>query len=58
MERYKEISLADVCWLILKGEVGNIYYQNSTKELVKVDESSWYFGSIAKYKFFKREVIE
>ncbi|MGG0355351.1 hypothetical protein ABEY57_17450 [Bacillus tropicus] len=58
MERYKEISLADVFELILKGEISNIYYQNAQKGLVKASESGWYFGSIEKYKFFKREVIE
>ncbi|MGR6008136.1 hypothetical protein ACT7CZ_03240 [Bacillus cereus] len=58
MERYKEISLADVFELILKGDISNIYYQNGNKELSKAEESSWFFGSIAKYKFFKREVIE
>ncbi|EOQ15404.1 hypothetical protein KQ3_05873 [Bacillus cereus B5-2] len=58
MERYKEISLADVFELILKGETSNIYYQNKRKELSKADETSWFFVSIGKYKFFKREVIE
>ncbi|MEB9506884.1 hypothetical protein P4J13_23405 [Bacillus anthracis] len=58
MERYKEISLADVFELILKGEISNIYYQNGNKELSKADGSSWFFKTIAEYKFFKREVIE
>ncbi|MDF9513447.1 MULTISPECIES: hypothetical protein [Bacillus] len=58
MERYKEISLADVFELILKGEISDIYYQNGNKELSKATDTHWYLKTIAKYKFFKREVIE
>lgn len=58
MERYKEISMADVFELITKKEIQNIYYQGKNGQLFKADDTHWYLKMFANTKWFKREVIE
>ncbi len=59
MERYKEISLADVFEMITKNELDDIYFKsNDTGSLLKARRDKWYFSELAKTKWFKREVIE
>lgn len=58
MERYKEISMADVFELITKKEIQNIYYQDKNGNLHRADETHWYLKMFANTKWFKREVIE
>ncbi|WP_176520711.1 hypothetical protein [Bacillus cereus] len=58
MERYKEISLADMLAQIANGEFNEIYLQQKSGGLVKAIDCNWKLNEFAKYKFFKREVIE
>ncbi|HFU7087194.1 TPA: hypothetical protein ACGN8S_002229 [Bacillus cereus] len=58
MERYKEISLADLVALIEQNKIENVYFQGRNDELYKADDRQWNLDSLSKRKWFKREVIE
>lgn len=58
MERYKEISLADLLGLIAKNKINDVYLQQKNGGLVKAMDYNWKLDELGKYKFFKREVVE
>lgn len=58
MTRYVEISLADLFYLISKGETSEVYFQSRNGALSKAAHETWGFSEFKKYKWFKREVIE
>ncbi|MBO1583030.1 hypothetical protein [Bacillus sp. XF8] len=58
MERYKEISTADLFEMIAKGNFKNIYWKNNNDEIVPAGNYNFRLDRLAKVKWFKREVIE
>ncbi|MEB9100875.1 hypothetical protein P4V72_29655 [Bacillus thuringiensis] len=58
MERYKEISLADLLGLIANNKINDVYLQQKNGGLVKAMDYNWKLDELGKYKFFKREVVE
>lgn len=59
MERYKELSVAELFEHILKDNINSVYYQeNSTGNLKKAATVDWRLNEFTKYKWFKREVID
>lgn len=57
MERYIEISLADLVEVILKDETSNIYFQENG-QLYKANNYKWAINEFKRKKWFRREVIE
>ncbi|MFV1455165.1 hypothetical protein [Bacillus mycoides] len=58
MEQYIEISLADLLEMVSKGNFNDIYWKNSSNELVPVINVPFYLNQLGKKKWFKREVTE
>lgn len=57
MERYVEISAADLFEAITKDNVKDIYFQENS-QLYKATNYQWSLNEFKKKKWFKREVIE
>lgn len=59
MERYKEISLAELFELILKDDYNEIYFQErNNRDLKNAAGFDWKFKEFKAFKWFKREVID
>jgi hypothetical protein len=58
MERYREISLADLCELILKNELDEVFFQGITGNLLRHEDRRWNLKELSNYKWFVREVLE
>lgn len=58
MERYKQISLAELFELILKEDFNNIYFQNKNTALIKATNEYWGIKEFKNHKWFLREVID
>ncbi|WP_193063414.1 hypothetical protein [Oceanobacillus oncorhynchi] len=57
MERYIEISTADLFQMILSGEDSDVYVKWNGK-IFKANSEEWKFSELIRNQWFKREVIE
>ncbi|WP_340742219.1 hypothetical protein [Sporosarcina sp. FSL K6-5500] len=58
MERYKEISLAEMLDLISKGEFSSIYVKSNRVGICHIGDSTYNLSLLKDKQWFKREVIE
>jgi len=57
MERYIEISTADLFQMILSGEDSDVFVKWNGK-IFKANSEEWKFSELIRNQWFKREVIE